>query len=124
MRTLVFLAIPLLAAMTLAAPAAAQDPYAFRVQRDAELQGQADLARARSLDLNNRLSNLETQQQTNQALSDIAAMRQRPDLPTIYDPNVPPPPRAALPPGSYASIPDSILADSNARVRAAAANRR
>lgn len=124
MRIFFILVAPVLAVTAIAAPAAAQDPYALRLQRDAELQGQADLARARSLDLNNRLSNLETQQQTNQALSDIAAMRQRPDLPTIYDPNVPPPPRAALPPGSYASIPDSILADSNARVRAAAANRR
>ena len=124
MRTLVVLAVPILAVMALAAPAAAQDPYALRVQRDAELQAQADHARQRSIELNNRLSTLEAQQQTNQSLNDIAAMRQRPDLPTIYDPNVPPPPPAALPPGSYASIPDSILADSNARVRAAAANRR
>jgi hypothetical protein len=123
MRILVVLA-PVLAAMTLAGPAAAQDPYTLSLQRDAELRSQADLARQRDIELNNRLSTLEARQQTDQALSDIAAMRQRPDLPGIYDPNAPPPRIGPLPPGTYVSIPDSILAESNARVRAAAANRR
>ena len=106
-----------------AAPAVAQ-PDALILQRDAELQAQADQARRRDIELNNRLSTLEATQQTNQALSDIAAMRQRPPLPTIYDPNVTPPRAAALPAGSFVQIPDDTLAASNARVRAAAANRR
>jgi hypothetical protein len=117
-------ALIVLLALACATPAAAQDPYALTLQRDAELQAQADLARQRNIDLNNRLSTLEARQQTNQALSDIAAMRQQPTLPTIYDPNAPPPLRGAVPAGAYASIPDSVLAASNARVRAAAANRR
>ena len=124
MRSLIALALPLLAAAALATPAAAEDPYALTVQRDAELRAQADAARQREVELNNRLSTLESRQQTDQALRDIHAMRQRPELPTIYDPDAPPPLSAAVPAGSYASIPDSILADSNARVRAAAANRR
>lgn len=110
--------------MACATPAAAQDLYALTLQRDAQLQAQADLARQQNIEINNRLSTLEAQQQTNQALSDIAALRQRPALPTIHDPNAAPPRAAAVPDGAYASIPDAVLADSNARVRAAAANRR
>ena len=51
-------------------------------------------------------------------------MRQRPAMPTIYDPDAPPPRAAPIPAGAFASIPDAALAASNARVRAAAANRR
>ena len=116
-------ALIVLIALACAAPAAAQ-PDALILQRDAELQAQADQARRRDVELTNRLSTLEAQQQTNQALSDIAAMRQRPSLPTIYDPNAEPPRVAPLPPGALVSIPDATLAASNARVRAAAANRR
>jgi hypothetical protein len=119
MRTLI-----LVIALACAAPAAAQDTYALTLQRDAELQAQADLARQREVELNNRLSTLEARQQTDQAMRDIQALRQRPTPPTIYDPDVPPPPRAAVPAGAFASIPDDVLAASNARVRAAAANRR
>jgi hypothetical protein len=117
-------ALIVLLALACATPAAAQNAYALTLQRDAELQAQADRARQREVELNNRLSTLEARQQTDQALSDIAAMRQRPNLPTIYDPNAPPPLRAAVPASAYASIPDAVLADSNARVRAASANRR
>ncbi|MDB5424695.1 MAG: hypothetical protein JWQ29_2111 [Phenylobacterium sp.] len=113
MRALIILAV-----LACAAPAAAQDTFALTMQRDAALQAQADLARQREVELNNRLSTLESTVQTNQALSDIAAMRQRPAAP-VYDPKALP---AAAP--KYASIPDDVLAASNARVRAAAANRR
>ena len=111
-------ALVILAALSFAAPAAAQDTWALTAQRDAELHAQAQLARQREVELNNRLSTLEATVQTNQALSDIAALRQRPAVPT-YDPKAVP---TTVP--KYASIPDSVLADSNARVRAAAANRR
>ena len=106
-----------------AAPAAAQ-PDPLILQREAELQAQTDQLRRRDVEITNRLSTLEATQQTNQALSDIAAMRQRTPLPTIYDPNAEPPRAAPLPPGAFVSIPDATLAASNARVRAAAANRR
>ena len=93
-------AIAVVLVLACATPAAAQDTYALTVQRQAELQAQADLARQREIELNNRLSTLEAQQQTNQALSDIAAMRQRPGLPAIYDPNAPLPRRGAVPAGA------------------------
>lgn len=118
-------ALMILAVLACAAPAAAQpDTYALTLQRDAELQSQSDLARQREVELNNRLSTLEARQQTDQALRDIGALRQRPPLPTIYDPNAAPPLAAPIPAGALVSIPDATLADSNARVRAAAANRR
>ena len=116
-------ALVVLISLAFAAPAAAQ-PSPLILQRDAELQAQADLARQREVELNNRLSTLEARQQTDQALRDIAAMRQQPALPTIYDPNAPPPHRASVPAGGFVQIPDAALAASNARVRAAAANRR
>lgn len=106
-----------------AGPAAAQyDPLVL--QRDAELQAQADQARRRDVELGNRLSTLEAQQQTDQALRDIARTRQRPPPLAIYDPEAPPPRAAPVAAGAFASIPDDALAASNARVRAAAANRR
>lgn len=109
----------ILAALVTAAPAAAQDNFALTLQRDAELQARADLARQRDIELNNRLSTLESRLETDQALSDLAALRQRPTIPA-YDQ------KRALPKvaPSYASIPDDKLAASNAAVRAAAANRR
>ena len=118
-------ALIILMSLACTAPAVAQpNDYGLTLQRDAELQAQADLARQREIELNNRLSNLEARQQTDQALRDIQALRQRPTLPTIYDPYAEPPPRAPVPAGAFASIPDDALAASNARVRAAAANRR
>ena len=102
------------------APAAAQDSFALIAQRDAELHAQADAARQREVELHNRLSTLEARQQTDQAMIDIAALRQRPALPTAYDLKRPIP--AVTP--TYASIPDDRLAASNTAVRAAAANRR
>jgi hypothetical protein len=116
-------ALIVLMALVCASPAVAQ-PDPLILQREAELQAQADQLRRRDVEITNRLSTLEATQQTNQALSDIAAMRQRTSLPTIYDPNAPPPRAAPVPAGSFAQIPDDALAASNARVRAAAANRR
>jgi hypothetical protein len=104
--------------------AGAQDFRALQDMRDAELHAQADLARQREVELNNRLSTFEARLQTDQALRDIEAMRQRPALPTIYDPRGLPPARAPIPAGGLVSIPDDKLAASNARVREAAANRR
>jgi hypothetical protein len=113
-------ALIVIAALALAAPAAAQDYYALTLQRDAELRAQADAARQRDVELTNRLSTLESRLQTDQALRDIDALRQRPAVPA-HDPKAPLP-RVA--PGGYASIPDAKLAASNAAVRAAANNRR
>lgn len=113
-------ALIVLVALSFAPAAAAQDSFALTAQRDAELHAQADAAHQREVELTNRLSTLEARLQTDQAISDIAALRQRPALPLAYDLRRPVP--AVAP--TYASIPDDKLAASNAAVRAAAANRR
>ncbi len=113
-------ALILLAALGLPTSVAAQDTFALTAQRDAGLHAQADLARQREVEVTNRISTLEARLQTERALSDLAALRQSPTLPAVYDPKRP---VAATPPVN-ASIPDDKLAASNAAVRAAAANRR
>ena len=113
-------ALLVLIALGFAAPAAAQDSFPLTAQRDAEFHAQADAARQREVELTNRLSTLEARLQTEQAMSDIAALRQRPALSAVYDPKWP----VAAVATAYASMPDDKLAASNAAVRAAAANRR
>jgi len=89
-------------------------------QRAAELRAQQNLADQRAVILENRLNNLETQQRTQQAIDDLQAQTQPRALP--------PPPPGAPPPqidtSNMATIPDSTLEESNARVREAAGNRR
>ena len=104
-----------------AAPAAAQDYLGLTLQRDAEFAAQAELFRQREVALSNQLAALEARLQTDQALRDIEALRHRPSLPTPADPKAPSP---TFDPKAFASIPDGALAASNARVRAAAQNRR
>jgi hypothetical protein len=116
-------ALILVAALAVATPAAAQGLRGLTLQHDAELQGQRDLARQRDVELNNRLSRLEAGEQTDQALHDAPGLR----LPSLAPPPIPTDPNAPLPVidmGKMVSIPDSILADSNARARAASQNRR
>jgi hypothetical protein len=88
--------------------------------RAAELRAQQNLADQRAVILENRLNNLESQQRTQQAIGDLQAQTQTPQLP--------PPPPGGPPPqidtSKMATIPDSTLEQSNARVREAAGNRR
>jgi len=117
MRALMFLM-----ALGMAAPASAQDFRALTLARDAELTAQAQAARSRDIAITNDLSTLQSRVQTNQALGDIAALRVAPAVPTVTPPPGAPPPK--IDPNDLATIPDSTLAASNARVRAAADNRR
>ena len=117
MRALVFLM-----ALGAAAPATAQDFRALGFARDAELTAQAQAARSRDIAITNDLSTLQSRVQTNQALSDIANLRAAPAAPIVALPLGAPPPK--IDPGDLATIPDTTLAASNARVRAAADNRR
>ena len=114
-------AIVLILGLACAAPAAAQDYLGLTLQNDAARAAEAEQARQRDVALSNQLSALEARMQTEQALRDIAALRQRPVLPAPADPAFPSPTFEA---NAFASIPDSALAASNARVRAAAQNRR
>lgn len=102
------------------APAAAQDYRATMDMRDGQLAAEAQAARQREVELTNRRSVLESQMSSEQAMRDLQAMSPRPSMP-LPAPNAPPP---IIDSSKLASIPDAVLADSNARVRAGAANRR
>jgi len=106
----------------LAAPAAAQPARVFDQARDAQAQADAQAARLRDIQLTNELSVLEARLQADQALGNLQAARVSPAVPTVpFSPRGPAP---VLDAGKMASIPDAALADSNARVRAAAGNPR
>jgi len=112
----------LFAALAAAAPAAAQPYTALQDARDADRMAAEQAARQRDIAITNELSRLQHQVQTTQNLSDLAAMRAQPVIPTVpFNPKAPPP---KLDAGQFAQIPDAALADSDAKVRAAAANRR
>jgi len=117
MRTLI-----LVIALAAAAPAAAQDYRGIAAAQEAQRIADAQAARSRDIVTTNELSTLQAQVQTNQALSDISGLRVRPAVPTVpFNPHAP---TARIDVGKFASIPDATLAASNARVRAAAENRR
>ncbi|CAN7436769.1 hypothetical protein LJR219_002837 [Phenylobacterium sp. LjRoot219] len=85
-----------------------------------DLRARQDQADQRAVILENRLTNLEAQTRTQQALDDLQLQSQTPALPQ-------PPASGPLPQidaSGLVSIPDDTLAASNARVRAAAENRR
>lgn len=89
-------------------------------QRAAELRAEQNLANQRAVILENRLNNLESQQRTQQAIEDLQAQSQTPVLPAP-PPGAPPP---QIDTSRMATIPDSTLQESNARVREAAGDRR
>lgn len=109
-------------ALSVAAPAAAQDYLALSQARDAERLAADQAARQRDIALTNEISRLEAQVQTGQALAGLAAQQLRPAPPAVpRDPKAPPP---VIDVSKLVSIPDAALAESNARVRAASQNRR
>ncbi len=112
----------LVAALSAAAPAAAQVNAERLYALQAEQAAAAEAARQRDIAITNELSRLQAQAQTTQTLADLAAMRAAPAVSSVpFNPKAPPP---KLDPGQFAQIPDAALADSDARVRAAAQNRR
>lgn len=112
------LAFAVLAASANPAPAQVDT---LRSLRDAEIFSQQQTDRQRSLELENRLSTLDAQIQTDRALRDIQAQQARHAPPRslpLYDA------RPSSRSSAYVSIPDDRLAASNARVREASRNRR
>ena len=96
--------------------AKAQDYQALVLARDAERIANEEAARRMDVALANERSREQAKGQAERAISDLAALNGR----TVVV-------NAVLPLGAplaFVSIPDSILADSNAKVRAAAVNRR
>jgi type IV secretory pathway VirJ component len=122
MRASLILLVLAPAALGLAAPATAQPFRDLELARDAQAQAAAVAARNRDIALSNELSNLQARLQTDEALNHLQAQRISPPVPmTPFDPKAPPP---KIDLSQMASIPDAALAQSNARVRAAADNRR
>jgi hypothetical protein len=115
----------ILLTLFLAGPAMAQAYLPLQQSRDAEAFAAAEAARARDIAVSNDLAAMQARLQTEQAVSNIAAARAAAPAP--------PPLRGATRPGAPApvidatklvSIPDAALAQSNARVLAAANNRK
>ena len=118
-RALLLLAVAVLTA----APAAAQDYRALDQARDADAFAAEMAARARDVALTNERFALDARIRTEQALGELARAAARPALaPTPIAPLGAPLPMIDT--GRLADIPDAALAQSNARVRAASANRR
>lgn len=114
--------VSVLLALALAGPAGAQSYQALQQARDAEAFAAAQAARSRDIAVANELAGLQTRLQTDQALSGLAAARVSPVLPPMA-PN-PNPKASAIDARQLASIPDAALAQSNARILAAAQNRK
>lgn len=113
----------LLAFLILAAPlsaaAQASDPYRATLQmQQMDLQAQQDLARLHGIQQQNDLNALDAQLRTQRALAEAPPLSPRP--PQIVVPRKP----LAKPSGPYPSMSDEFLAQSRARVEAAARNRR
>jgi hypothetical protein len=113
-----------------AAPAAAQPslaPYVPMMQaREGQAAADALAARIRDVAAANAQAMQQARSQTDQALGNLAPPPP-PLLPPPQPPTVPLRPGAppqAVPPLGFASISDAALAQSNARIRAAAANRK
>ncbi|WP_372784378.1 hypothetical protein [Phenylobacterium sp.] len=106
----------------IAAPVTAQDYRGLPLQQEAGRVADAQAARSRDIALTNELSALQARVQGDQALGDVAALRVSPAVPVIPLGPYTPPPKIDV--SKLATIPDTTLAQSNARVRAAADNRR
>ena len=102
-----------------AAPALAQVDHQSAM-RDLDALNQQQIQLQRSVALENQLNTLDAKVQTDQRLRDIDAIRTRPSLTAPSGP----PAVGTKNDDGYVSIPDDMLAASNARVRAASQNRR
>ncbi len=109
-------------ALAAAAPASAQLNTANIYRQQVEGQAADAAARQRDIALSNELSRLQVQAQTSQTLSDLSAARVLPVVPTVPTSSSAPPPKIDT--SKLTQIPDAALADSDAKVRAAADNRR
>jgi hypothetical protein len=112
-------------ALVVAAPAAAQTSAAQNFDTDVrvqQLESQIANTRQRDVALSNELMAQEARRQADTSIATLRAQRESPGYraPVDYDALA----RAPVTRGGYTSIPDDRLAASNARVRAAAENRR
>jgi len=115
-------ALPIVLALSLAGPAAAQPRLGLGLARDAQAAADAQAARNRDIAVTNEMAALQARLQAEQAVSSLQAQRNTPVLPTVaLGPKATPP---VIDVSKLVSIPDATLARSNAAVRAASENRR
>jgi hypothetical protein len=115
-------ALVILAALAAAPPAAAQlSPTELHLQM--ELQAQAELARQRTVAIENQLMALEARLQAERGVATIEAQKARPyiPVPSVVVPGAAP---APVDTSKLVSIPDDRLAASNAAIREAQQPRR
>ena len=117
MRTLI-----VFMALAMAVPAYAQGYQGLALSNEASRIAGEQAARSRDIAITNDLSTLQARVQTDQSLNDIAALRAGSTAPTVVLPPGAAPPKIDT--SKFVSIPDAELAASNARVVAAANNRR
>ncbi|HEY3696132.1 hypothetical protein [Phenylobacterium sp.] len=106
-----------LALILAAAGSAARAQGAYVFQRAGEVDAELAAARQRDVALHNELMALDARLRAEQALRDTDPSRGAAPVRLL-------PPVKGAPPRHYASVPDDRLAASNARVKAAAENRR
>ena len=122
MRALFALTILVGAALAAASPATAQPYQGLALALDARREAEAQTTHSRDIAITNELSTLQARVQSAQGLRDLAAKRAAPAPP--IQPRVRNAHPSKVQAGEFASIPDAELADSNAKVRAAADNHR
>ncbi|MDO9433196.1 MAG: hypothetical protein Q7T84_18000 [Phenylobacterium sp.] len=110
-----------LAVLAVSAPSALAQVDHRAAMRDLDLTAQQQMQQQRSIALENQFNALDAKVQTEQRIREVDIMRTRPSL-TL-------PPKAApaadqVGMAGFASMPDDMLAGSNARVREASQNRR
>lgn len=111
----------LLLILGLASPAAAQPYLGLSQAWDAQGFAIAQAARARDIAITNELATLQARLQSDQAVANLQAQRSPPPLAGLWVASTPPP---LIDTSKLVSIPDATLAQSNARIRTAAGNRR
>lgn len=100
-------------------------PYLGLQARDAQVQADIQALRYRDVQTTNELAALQARAQADQAVGNLQAARVPPVIPGV-EPAVPArrAPLTVIDTSKLISIPDAALAQSNARIRAAAENRR
>ena len=115
-----------LSAAAIAGPALAGPLPPLGLLQDSQLLQQREAIRQQLIQQHNDLTTLEAQWKTQQALANIQAQAYSPQLalPDVALGYAPPNMAASqVDPGQFASIPDSVLADSNRKVLEAAGRR-
>lgn len=110
-----------LAVLAVSAPSAFAQVDHQTALRELDLTAQQQMQQQRSVALENQFNALDAKVQTEQRLRDVEVMRTRPSLTLPAKPGLAADPANV---GGFASMPDDMLAASNARVRAASQNRR